>query len=119
MSQREPYSLKGTILPKYSASPKKGPRKSNSTKVDILFKYVNNKKVGSCEVGKIKVTEADDKYTDNGMMVKLQKRWDMLSMLLLSMKNPPQLNQITTIGYRIMSKQMYNQCQNCYYNCLY
>jgi hypothetical protein len=79
----------------------KRPRKNMGAKLDILFKC-GSVEVGSSEVGKDDVIEADDKYFDDGL-VKLPKTLrDMLAALVR--KNPAQINGLTTVGYLMMGK---------------
>lgn len=46
-------------------------RKAIGSKMDILFKHVYDE-LGFCEIGRDQVTEADDKYLDDGR-IKLPK----------------------------------------------
>lgn len=77
------------------------PRKIPGSRVDVLFKIVNDE-LGTCEVGKDKVIAVDDKYLDDGL-VKLPKTLrDMLSVLV--QKNPAQANNISSVGFLMMGK---------------
>lgn len=58
-------------------------------KVDMLFKALN-KELGSGEVGKSKITAADDKYLNDGLWKPPKTLHDMLSLLVE--KNPMQVN---------------------------
>ena len=70
-------------------------------RVDI---FLLNKELGSGDVGKSNITTTEDKYLNDGLYTLPKTLRDMFSLLVED--NPMQVDNLATIGFLIMSKQI-------------